>query len=204
MPPTHAAHSRHRRPPRVDRGPARTLRPLHREDSSGGAGALSDAPRPSRAHHGDHADDERRGQDRQHDRPDAGAGAHRQTRRGGAARTLARSGLRHEGRRHRRRQGVAAPGRQDQPPFQRRLPRHHVGPQPAGGPARHAPALRQRPPHRSQGDPVAALHGHERPCPAQDRRRHGRTRERAGARNRLHHHRRLRDHGDHGARREPR
>ncbi len=55
-----------------------------------------------------------------------------------------------------------------------------------------------------EGDPLAALHGHERPVAAEDRRRHGRARERPGARDRVHHHRRVRDHGDHGAGREPR
>ena len=40
---------------------------------------------------------------------------------------------------------------------------------------------------------------HERPVAAADRRGDGRTRERAGPRDRVHHHCRVRDHGDHGA-----
>ena len=70
----HAAHHGNRCSPRPHRRPARTLRPLHREDPPRGARSLSDPPRQAHPHHRHHADDQRRGQDGQHHRPDPGAG----------------------------------------------------------------------------------------------------------------------------------
>ena len=94
--------------------------------------------------------------------------------------------------------------RQDQPSLHRRLPRHHRGAQPAGGAARCAPAFRQRPAHQPAGDPVAALHGHERPRVAAHCHRPWRPRKRAGARNRVRDHGGVGDHGDSRAGRQPR
>jgi uncharacterized radical SAM protein YgiQ len=50
----------------------------------------------------------------------------------GAARALAGPGVRHEGRRHRRRPGAGGADGGHQPALHRRLPRHRAGQQPAG------------------------------------------------------------------------
>ena len=162
------------------------------------------APRQADAGHRHHADDQRRRQDRHDDRADPGSGEARPPRGRRAARAVARPGVRPEGRRHRRRQGVADAARQDQPAFQRRLSRHHVRAQPARRAHRYASALRQRARHRPERSALAARHRHERSLAAPDRHRPGRPDQRPGARDRLRDHRRVRDHGHPRAGREPR
>ena len=87
----YATDCRHCRWPRIDPGPARTLRTCDREDPPRGARAVSEAPRQADPRHRDHADDERRRQDGQHDRPDAGPGQARPQRGRRAARAVARA-----------------------------------------------------------------------------------------------------------------
>ena len=104
--------------------------------------------------------------------------------------------LRHEGRRGRRR---LRPGRADgghQPPLHRRLPRHHLGAQPALGADRQPHLLGQRARHRLAPRRLAPRHGHERPRAARDRLLARRRRQRLSARSRLRHHGRLRSDGD--------
>ena len=69
------------------------------------------------------------------------------------------------------------PDGRDQPPLHRRLPRHHVGAQPAVGDAGQPSPPGQRARHRSAPDHLAAHHRHERPRAPLDRhqpRRHQR------------------------------
>ena len=83
-----------------------------------------------------------------------------------------------------------------QPPLHRRLPRHHVGAQPARRDDRQPHLLGQRARHRPAARGVAARHGHERPRAALDRLLARRRRQRLPARGRLRHHGRVRGHGD--------
>ena len=136
-----------------------------------------------------------RRQDHDHGRPRRRPQPHRQEGHGGAARALARPLLRHEGRRGRRR---LCPGRADgghQPAFHGRLPRHHLGAQPALGDDRQPHLLGQRARHRHPPRRLAARDGHERPRAARDRQLARRRRQRLSARGRLRHHGRLRGHG---------
>ena len=105
------------------------------------------AGRPARRqaghHDGDHADEGRRGQDHDVDLADAGPREDRQGRPALPPRTLDGSGVRHQGRRHRRRLRAGRADGGHQPPLQRRLPRRHGRPQPAGVRARRLALLRQ-------------------------------------------------------------
>ena len=107
------------------------------------------------------------------------------------ARALAWALLRREGWRGRRR---LRSGRADggyQPPLHGRLPRHHVGAQPALGTARQPHLLGQCAGARCAPHCVAPRHGHERPRAAVDRQLARRHRQRLPARGRLRHHRRI-------------
>ena len=75
-----------------------------------------------------------------------------------------------------------------QPALHRRLPRHRLGAQPAGGDARQPHPPRQRPGHRSAARDVAARHRHERPVAAPRGDRPGRRARRRAARDRVRHH----------------
>ena len=102
---------------------------------------------------GDHADAGGRGQDHDHGRPYRCAQPHRQEGDAVPARAFARPVVRHEGRRRRRRLCASRADGGHQSPFHRRLPRHHLGEQPArrhdrqphllGQCARHRPASRR-------------------------------------------------------------
>ena len=140
------------------------------------------AGREARSRHRHQSDAGRRGQDDDDGRPRRRPQPHRQEGHDVPARAVARPLLRRKGRRGRRR---LRPGRADgghQPPLHRRLPRYHVGAQPAVGDARQPHLLGQlarprHPPHR-----LAARARHERPRPARDRqlaRRRRRTASRA-------------------------
>ena len=98
--------------------------------------------------HRDLADAGGRGQDHDHRRPHRRAQPHRQEGDVRAARAVARAVLRHEGRRRRRRLRPGDPDGGHQPPFHRRLPRHHLGAQPALGADRQPHLLGQRARHR--------------------------------------------------------
>jgi DNA repair photolyase len=110
-----------------------------------------------------------RGQDHHHRRPGRRAEPHRQARRHCAARTLARAGVRHEGRGGRRRLCAGGADGGHQPALHRRLQRHRAGPQPAGGAGRQPHPPRQRAGPRCAAHRVAPRHGHERPGAALDR-----------------------------------
>ena len=107
-------------------------------------------------------------------------------------------GVRHQGRRRRRRHDPGRPDGGPQPALHRRHPRHRRGQQPARGDARRLDPARQPAAHRRAARRLAARDGHERPRAAPDRRRARRPRQRLPARDRLRHHRRLRGDGDHG------
>ena len=114
------------------------------------------------------------------------------------ARALARAGLRHQGRRRRRRAG---PGRADggpEPPLHRRHPRDRRRQQPARGAARRLDPARQPAQDRRAAGRLEARARHERPRAARDHARPGRPRQRLPARVRLRHHGRLRGDGDPG------
>ena len=113
-----------------------------------------------------------------------------------AARALARPLLRREGRRCRRRLRAGDPDGGHQPPLHRRLPRHHVGAQPALGAGRQPHLLGQCARHRQPPRRVAPRARHERPRAARDRVLARRRRQRLSARGRLRHHGRVRGHGD--------
>ena len=118
--------------------------------------------------HRDQPDAGRRGQDDHHRRPRRRAEPHRQEGDRLHPRGLARPEFRHQGRRCRRR---LCPGRADgghEPPFHRRLPRHHHRPQPAVGADRQPHLLGQRAGHRHPPRRLAPRHGHERPGAARD------------------------------------
>ena len=137
----------------------------------------------------------RRRQDDDDGRPRRRPQPHRQEGDDVPARALARALLRRQGRRGRRR---LCPGRADgghQPPLHRRLPRHHVGAQPALGDDRQPHLLGQRARHRQPPRRLAARARHERPRAALDRQLARRRLERLPARGRLRHHGRLRGDG---------
>ena len=146
--------------------------------------------------HRDHADAGGRGQDHHHGRPDRRAQPHRQEGDAVPARAVARAVVRHEGRRRRRRLCAGRADGGHQPPFHRRLPRHHLGAQSALGADRQPHLLGQRARHRLAPRHLAPRHGHERPRAARDRLFARRRRQRLSARGRLRHHRRLRSDGD--------
>ena len=105
-------------------------------------------------------------------------------------------GVRHQGRRRRRRHD---PGRADggpEPPFHRRHPRDRRGQQPARRASRRLDPARQPAQDRRPADRLAAGAGHERPRPAPGGARAGRAGQRLPARVRLRHHRGLRGDGD--------
>ena len=104
------------------------------------------------------------------------------------ARTVARALLRHEGRGRRRRVRASRADGRHQPPLHRRLPRHHVGQQSPGGPARQPHLLGQRARHRPAPRRLAPRAGHERPSAAGDRQLARRRHQRLPARRRLRHH----------------
>ncbi len=112
------------------------------------------------------------------------------------ARAVARAVVRHEGRRRRRR---LCPGRPDgghQPPFHRRLPRDHLGAQPALRADRQPHLLGQRAQLRQPPRRLAPRPRHERPRAARDRVLARRRRQRLSARGRLRHHRGVGSDGD--------
>ena len=134
------------------------------------------------AGHRGHADQVRRGQDDGVGRPVDGVQPAGQEVDRGAAPAVARAGVRHQGRRGRRRVFAGPADGGHQPPLHRRLPRRHLGAQPAVGDARQLDPLRQPAPHRRPRDSVPAHHRHERPRAADDGRRAsaaGRTGRRA-------------------------
>ena len=132
---------------------------------------------------------------------DAGARQDRQERHAVPARALHGAGVRHQGRRQRRR---LRPGRADggdQPALQRRLPRRDRRAQPAGGRAGRLDLQRQPAGDRPADDHLAAHPGHERPRAPLHGRRPRRQGARHPARERVRDHGRLRDHGGVRARR---
>ncbi len=112
------------------------------------------------------------------------------------ARALARTVVRDEGRRGRRRLRASRADGRHQPPFHGRLPRHHLGEQPAGGDARQQHLLGQPARDRSTARHVAPRARHERSGAARDRQLAGRRRQRLPARGRLRHHRGIGSDGD--------
>ncbi len=96
------------------------------------------------------------------------------------------------------RRGRVQPGDPDgglQPPSHRRRPRDRRSPQPRSGVPRQPPPPQERAGHRPARDPVAARRRHQRPGCAQGRHRHGRSRERDPARDRMGDHGRVRGDG---------
>ena len=188
--------SSHRRGRRGRRHPARRARLLRQAHRQGRARLPRFAARPPRrqagARHGDQSDARRRRQDDDDDRPGRRPQPHRQARRDRAARAFAGTGVRRQGRRDRRRPLAGDADGADQPALHGRLPRHHVGAQPARRAGRQPRLLGQRardrhPPHR-----LAPRRRHERPGAARGHGRLGRRlgsgSERLRARERLRHH----------------
>ena len=87
------------------------------------------------------------------------------------ARAVDRADARHEGRRHRRRPVAGGPDGRDQPALHRRLPRDHLGAQPARGGARQPRAPRQPARHRRPPGGVEADPRRQRPRASQCHRR---------------------------------
>ncbi len=148
-----SSHHRGGRGRRHPRGRARAVRPLQGEDLALDPRTVGRPPRrQARHHHGDHADEGRRGQDHHVDLARAGHGEDRQGRDAVSPRAVDGPGLRDQGRRQRRRLRPGRPDGGDQPPLQRRLPRRPGRPQPPRGrpgrvdlprqPARHRPGVR--------------------------------------------------------------
>ena len=182
--------------PRHRRRRAPPLRTAHRQ------GRLRFHPRPRKpggrqADSGDrHQPDPRgRGQDDDHGRPRRRPQPDRQERRGLHSRAVARPLLRHEGRGRGRRLCAGRSDGADQPALHRRLPRDHLGQQPAGRHARQPHLLGQRTRHRHPPGELAARPRHERPRAAHHHQLARRRLERLPARGRLRHHGGLGGHG---------
>ena len=191
---------------RADRGAGRTrarrdraVRPLQGEGLAVRARpAQGPTGRQGRVRHGHDADPGRRGQDDHAGRAHPGARRDRQEPGGVPARGVARSGVRHQGRRGRRRPHPGRPDGGPEPALHRRHPRDRRRQQPARGDDRRLDPARQPAPDRRAADPVAARGRHERPRAARHRGRPRRPRQRLSARDRLRHHRGVRGDGDHG------
>ena len=201
-----AADPRHRQGEARHRGgKPRSLWPLQGQGVDGlRQVAQGQEERQADPGHGDLADAGGRGQDHDHGRPHRRAQPHRQEGDAVPARAVARAVVRHEGRRRRRRLRAGGADGGHQPPFHRRLPRHHLGAQPALGADRQPHLLGQRARHRLAPRRLAPRHGHERPRAARDRLLARRRRQRLSARGRLRHHRRLGGDGDLLPRQRPR
>ena len=96
-----------------------------------------------------------------------GLGAHRQAAGRVPARAVARPGVRHQGRRGRRRHDAGRADGGPQPPLHRRHPRHRRGEQPARGDARRVDPARQPAQDRPAARRLAPRARHERPRAAQ-------------------------------------
>ena len=128
----------------IPRDEPRAVRPLQGQGVDGlRQVAEGSAERQADPGLGDHADAGRRRQDHDHGGTDRRAQQDRQEGDDVPARALARALVRDEGRRGRRRLRASGADGRHQPPFHRRLPRHHVGEQPAGGDARQQHLLGQ-------------------------------------------------------------
>ena len=151
--------------------------------------------RPLRGRHRHHADAARRGQ--VHDDRRAGAGPEQDRPQGVGQHppAVARAGLRHQGRRRRRRLQPGHPDGGLQPPSHRRRPRDRRGAQPRRRLHRQQPPPQEPAGHRPARRPVAARRRHQRPRAAPHRHRARRSRGRHPARDGVRHHRRLRGHG---------
>ena len=112
-----------------------------------------------------------RRQDHDHRGPGRRAQPYRQEGGDLPARALARAGVRHEGRRRRRRLRAGRADGGHQPALHRRLRRHPARQQPARGDDRQPHPPRQRARHRRAPHPVEARARHERPRAARDHRR---------------------------------
>ena len=145
--------------------------------------------------HRDQSDAGRRRQDDDDGRPRRRPQPHRQEGDDLPARALARPLLRRQGRRGRRRLCPDRADGADQPALHRRLPRDHLGPQPALGDDRQPHLLGQRARHRHAARRLAPRPRHERPVAARHQLLARRRRQRLPARGRLRHHRRLRGDG---------
>ena len=113
---------------------------------------------------------------------------------------VARTGVRDQGRRGRRRLQPGHPDGGLQPPPDRRRPCHRGGPQPRRCLHRQQPPPQEPARHRPARDPVAARPRHQRPGAAPRRHRPRRTRGRRAARDRVRHHGRLGGDGGPGPR----
>ena len=147
--------------------PADALEPYGRHKAKIGIDFIRSLERPAGrragAGHRHQPDAGGRRQDHHHRRPRRRAEPHRLARGDLPARAVAGAELRHEGRRGRRRLLAGGADGPDQPALHRRLPRHHLGQQPAGRDDRQPHLLGQRARHRRAPRVVAALPRHERP-----------------------------------------
>ena len=177
----------------------RALRPLQGQDRlERDRAARRPARRQAGLRGGHDADQGGRGQDDDARRAHAGHGPHRQARGRVPARAVARPGVRHQGRRGRRRHDADRADGGPQPPLHRRHPRDRRGEQPARRDARRLDPARQPAQDRPAARRLAAGAGHERPRAAPDLDRPRRPRERLPARVGLRHHRRVGGDGDPG------
>ena len=158
--------------------------------------AARSAGRQAHSRHRDQPDAGRRRQDDDHRRPRRRAEPHRQEGLDLPARAFARAGVRHEGRRGRRRPRAGRSDGGHQPAFYRRLQRHRARNQPARRDDRQPHPSRQRAEDRRAPDHLEARRRHERPRAARHRHRAGRNGQRLSAPGRLRHRRRLGGHGD--------
>ena len=154
--------------------------------------AIDDLARPAtgalRGRHGDHPDAARRGQDDDDGRPRPGDEARRQAGRDQRPPTVDGPDVRHQGRCRRRR---LQPGPADgtaQPAPHRRLPRRHVGAQPARRDGRQPPVPRQRAGPRPRQHHLAPRARRQRPGAPQHRGRDRPEGRRGDTPERLRHH----------------
>ncbi len=155
------------RSPRTSGTRGGALRPLQGQAGAGApAGTRRSAGWPTDSRHRHQPDAGGGGQDHHHHRIGRCDEPHRQAGRGLPARAQPRPCFGIKG-------GAAGGGRsagradgRDQPALHRRLPRHHLGQQPAVGDDRQPPLLGQRARPRPAPADLAAVPGHERPVAA--------------------------------------
>jgi hypothetical protein len=158
------AHPRRRRGARPVRRGRRAVRQPRGEAPGRSTGPARLTPaRTARGRHRHHPDRAWRGQDHHGGGPHRRPAQARPAGRAHGAPAVPRPGVRHQGRRERRR---ASPGRSHggvQPPPHRRLPRRRGGPQPRRGHGGQPPQPRQRARARARLHHLAADRGRERP-----------------------------------------
>ena len=186
---TSAARNGDRGASGIRRGRDRTLRKIQGESSP----ALRDGRCEAHTRHRNEPHSPGRGKDHREHRSCGRNAPDRAQRVPCPARAFARAGVRHQGRRVRRRVCTDSPHGGHQPAFHGRFPRRDFRQQPALRAHRQPHQIRQLSAHK--GSDMAAVSGPQRPRSARGGSGAGRQRERRAARGRLCHHGGERDHG---------